>query len=234
MGTEWMASKCTSAREHATLRPLRPLLTFGALMERSLLQQHWAGCERRLGAAAAARAREAQPAGDSNAPAAPKTPKAPTSFNWLALPAHEVARVRNYRREHPLRAEEEAEAAAERRAAGGGVGAGAGAAADGPGLDGEVWAEYTRVPNTEALADRIRACLQENEELPKDFTKLFNDALFRCAFPPVGPLSPSLSLSRRDSQPEAPRAPLSALFCPRAGSTRTSSPRRSRSTSSSA
>jgi len=46
-------------------------------------------------------------------------------------------------------------------------------------VESETWAEYTRVPNTEALADRIRACLQENEELPKDFTKLFNDQLFR-------------------------------------------------------
>ncbi|KAG5178614.1 Intrafragellar transport 52, osm-6-like protein, partial [Tribonema minus] len=39
--------------------------------------------------------------------------------------------------------------------------------------------EYTRVPNSEALADRLRCCLQETEELPRDFTKLFNENLFK-------------------------------------------------------
>ena len=39
--------------------------------------------------------------------------------------------------------------------------------------------EYARVPDIEALASRLRACLQEGEELPRNFAKLFNDALFR-------------------------------------------------------
>merc|ERR1712070_863772 len=39
--------------------------------------------------------------------------------------------------------------------------------------------EYTRIPNTSTLADNVRSCLQENEELPKDFQKLFNDTLFK-------------------------------------------------------
>lgn len=40
-------------------------------------------------------------------------------------------------------------------------------------------ATYARVPDIEALASRLRACLQENDELPRNFTRLFNDALFR-------------------------------------------------------
>jgi len=39
--------------------------------------------------------------------------------------------------------------------------------------------EYQHLPDTEALAERLRCCLQEGEELPKDFTTLFNDTLFK-------------------------------------------------------
>mmetsp|Transcript_22150 Transcript_22150/g.28885 ORF Transcript_22150/g.28885 Transcript_22150/m.28885 type:complete len:520 (-) Transcript_22150:119-1678(-) len=39
--------------------------------------------------------------------------------------------------------------------------------------------EYTRIPNTKALAERVRSCLQEHDPLPKDFQKLFNDTLFK-------------------------------------------------------
>lgn len=39
--------------------------------------------------------------------------------------------------------------------------------------------EYQHLPDTEALAERLRVCLQEGEELPKDFTTMFNDDLFR-------------------------------------------------------
>jgi intraflagellar transport protein 52 len=39
--------------------------------------------------------------------------------------------------------------------------------------------EYTRIPNTKALAERMRSCLQEHDPLPKDFQKLFNDTLFK-------------------------------------------------------
>eukprot|EP00163_Fabomonas_tropica_P026028 TRINITY_DN4628_c1_g1_i1.p1 TRINITY_DN4628_c1_g1~~TRINITY_DN4628_c1_g1_i1.p1 ORF type:complete len:458 (-),score=96.80 TRINITY_DN4628_c1_g1_i1:113-1486(-) len=35
------------------------------------------------------------------------------------------------------------------------------------------------VPDTAALAERVRCCLQESEALPKDFSTLFNDSLFK-------------------------------------------------------
>ena len=38
--------------------------------------------------------------------------------------------------------------------------------------------EYHRVPDITSLADRLRSCLQESEDLPKDFTVLFNDGLY--------------------------------------------------------
>lgn len=39
--------------------------------------------------------------------------------------------------------------------------------------------DYTRIPNTKVLAERVRSCLQEADPLPKDFQKLFNDTLFK-------------------------------------------------------
>lgn len=39
--------------------------------------------------------------------------------------------------------------------------------------------DYHYVPDTEALAERLRCCLQESEELPRDFTTLFDDTLFK-------------------------------------------------------
>ena len=38
--------------------------------------------------------------------------------------------------------------------------------------------DYNHVPDITALADRLRSCLQESDELPKDFTTLFNEKLF--------------------------------------------------------
>ncbi|EQC25780.1 hypothetical protein SDRG_16376 [Saprolegnia diclina VS20] len=38
--------------------------------------------------------------------------------------------------------------------------------------------DYFRLPDTQALSERLRSCMQEGEELPKDFTKLFDNALF--------------------------------------------------------
>eukprot|EP00698_Gefionella_okellyi_P006079 TRINITY_DN15544_c0_g1_i1.p1 TRINITY_DN15544_c0_g1~~TRINITY_DN15544_c0_g1_i1.p1 ORF type:complete len:457 (+),score=98.56 TRINITY_DN15544_c0_g1_i1:63-1373(+) len=35
------------------------------------------------------------------------------------------------------------------------------------------------LPDTPALAERVRCCLQESEELPRDFSQLFDDELFR-------------------------------------------------------
>ena len=40
-------------------------------------------------------------------------------------------------------------------------------------------AEYSHVPDITALADRLRSCLQESEELPKDFRKMYNDKLYK-------------------------------------------------------
>ena len=39
--------------------------------------------------------------------------------------------------------------------------------------------EYQHVPDITALADRLRSCLQESDEMPKDFTTLFNHTLFK-------------------------------------------------------
>jgi intraflagellar transport protein 52 len=38
--------------------------------------------------------------------------------------------------------------------------------------------KYEYLPDTEALAERLRSCLQESEEVNRDFTKLFDDKLF--------------------------------------------------------
>lgn len=43
----------------------------------------------------------------------------------------------------------------------------------------EYRASVTSVPDTEALAERVRACLQESDELPLDFAALFDTALFQ-------------------------------------------------------
>jgi intraflagellar transport protein 52 len=39
--------------------------------------------------------------------------------------------------------------------------------------------DYNRLPDTQALSERLRSCMQESEELPKDFTKLFDNTLFK-------------------------------------------------------
>lgn len=39
--------------------------------------------------------------------------------------------------------------------------------------------EYQHVPDITALADRLRSCLQESDDLPKDFTTLFNNSLYK-------------------------------------------------------
>jgi intraflagellar transport protein 52 len=41
------------------------------------------------------------------------------------------------------------------------------------------YGEIVSVPDTEALAERLRSCLQETEELPVDFTVLFDHNLFK-------------------------------------------------------
>lgn len=39
--------------------------------------------------------------------------------------------------------------------------------------------DYHYLPDTEALANKMKPCLQESEELPRDFTSLFDDKLFK-------------------------------------------------------
>jgi intraflagellar transport protein 52 len=39
--------------------------------------------------------------------------------------------------------------------------------------------DYHHIPHTQGLAMNLRSCLQENEPLPKDFTQLFDDSLFK-------------------------------------------------------
>jgi intraflagellar transport protein 52 len=39
--------------------------------------------------------------------------------------------------------------------------------------------EYHHIPHTQGLAMNLRSCLQENEALPRDFTQLFDESLFR-------------------------------------------------------
>jgi len=39
--------------------------------------------------------------------------------------------------------------------------------------------EYDQLPDTAGLAGRLRSCLQESDSVPRDFTKLFDDKLFK-------------------------------------------------------
>jgi len=79
MGKEWMASKCTRLEERARMEPIQDLLTFDALMERSLIQTHWKSCaDRRAGIAT------------------------PSSFKWLRMSEGEIHAVKAYRTLHPL------------------------------------------------------------------------------------------------------------------------------------
>jgi intraflagellar transport protein 52 len=43
--------------------------------------------------------------------------------------------------------------------------------------DSELW-DYTRIPHIESLAQTIKPCLQGMDELPKDFTKLFDNNMY--------------------------------------------------------
>lgn len=48
-------------------------------------------------------------------------------------------------------------------------------------IDADSWdlSDYNHLPNTEKLADQLRLSLQETEELPKDHSQMFDDALFK-------------------------------------------------------
>ncbi len=38
--------------------------------------------------------------------------------------------------------------------------------------------EYNYIPNINRISDRVKTCLQDSEEIPRDLTKLFDDDLF--------------------------------------------------------
>eukprot|EP00602_Paraphysomonas_sp_CaronLab_P003680 CAMPEP_0185032264 /NCGR_PEP_ID=MMETSP1103-20130426/20213_1 /TAXON_ID=36769 /ORGANISM="Paraphysomonas bandaiensis, Strain Caron Lab Isolate" /LENGTH=597 /DNA_ID=CAMNT_0027568093 /DNA_START=46 /DNA_END=1839 /DNA_ORIENTATION=+ len=44
--------------------------------------------------------------------------------------------------------------------------------------DGELLWDYTRIPHVESLSSTVKPCLQGMEELPKDFTRLFESKMF--------------------------------------------------------
>jgi intraflagellar transport protein 52 len=39
--------------------------------------------------------------------------------------------------------------------------------------------DYVHVPDITALSDRLRSCLQESDELPRNFTTMFSDKLYK-------------------------------------------------------
>lgn len=39
--------------------------------------------------------------------------------------------------------------------------------------------DYNFLPNTAELAEELKACLHESDDVPRDFTKLFDSALFQ-------------------------------------------------------
>jgi len=38
--------------------------------------------------------------------------------------------------------------------------------------------EYNFIPNINTISDRVKTCLQDSEEIPRDITKLFDTQLF--------------------------------------------------------
>jgi intraflagellar transport protein 52 len=43
----------------------------------------------------------------------------------------------------------------------------------------DIISEYSHVPDITVLADRLRSCLQEADELPRNFMTLYNDKLYK-------------------------------------------------------
>lgn len=40
-------------------------------------------------------------------------------------------------------------------------------------------ADYNYLPDTATLAEQVKACLQETDEVPRDITMLFDSSLFK-------------------------------------------------------
>ncbi|XP_024532412.1 intraflagellar transport protein 52 homolog [Selaginella moellendorffii] len=83
--------------------------------------------------------------------------------------------------------------------------------------------ELEQIPNTEALANRLRCCLQEADDIPKDFTQLLDNSLFKYhtdLIPETGNLYRSLGVKHAPltliaPQFETPLPPLQpAVFSP--------------------
>lgn len=77
-------------------------------------------------------------------------------------------------------------------------------------------AEHERLPDTEALSERLRSCLQAEDALPKDFTSLFSDKLFgysNALVPEVSELYKELNVPKKPLTliPPAFEAPLPPL-----------------------
>ena len=90
-------------------------------------------------------------------------------------------------------------------------------------VDRPEYGERLEIPDTESLAERVRACLQEGEELPVDFTQLFDHGLFKYdtdLIPAAVSLFPKLNvkhipISLIPPQFEVPLPPLQpAVFMP--------------------
>jgi len=82
--------------------------------------------------------------------------------------------------------------------------------------------ERTSVPDTESLSERVRSCLQEADELPRDFSTLFSDRVFKFdsdTVPDVIDLYKSLDVKHAPltlipPQFETPLPPLQAAVFP--------------------
>ena len=57
--------------------------------------------------------------------------------------------------------------------------------------------DYNMIPNSCLLSDRLRVCLQESDEVPTDFTRLFNTRLFSISTSLVPPAIKDSQFSAR-------------------------------------
>jgi len=82
--------------------------------------------------------------------------------------------------------------------------------------------DYHQIPDTGSLSGRLRSCLQESESVPRDFTKLFDETLFKFdtnlipeAFELYGKMRVNKApLTLIQPQFEIPQPPLNAAVFP--------------------
>lgn len=65
--------------------------------------------------------------------------------------------------------------------------------------------DYTMLPDTATLSERLRVCLQEGDENPRDFTTLFDLSIYQ--------LDTTSLLKVIKSVPDALRATVQSLLC---------------------